>query len=302
MPNVAWMAVARRQSGVVSRVQLRSTGLTDDQVDHLVRTGQLSPMGRGTFRSAAAPATLDGSLWRAVLATGGVLVGSSAAHLWQLIPEPPDVVQVAVDRQRQVFPLAGVTVSRLDLATHELTRRLGLPVTTRTRSALDHIAGCGFSAAVAFADRAVAQRWITSRDLERRLESPRRGNAQVRRVLRTLVVGAEAESERRMHTLLRRAGIHGWSPNHVVAAGARFIARVDIAFAAQRLAIEIDGFAYHSDRDRFQRDRRRQNELVNAGWTVLRFTWTDLVDRPEYVLSTIQAHLQRMEDSPHLVR
>ena len=40
--------------------------------------------------------------------------------------------------------------------------------------------------------------------------------------------------------------------------------------------------------ERFQRDRSRQNRLVAAGWTVLRFTWRDLVERPGYVVRTIR--------------
>lgn len=37
--------------------------------------------------------------------------------------------------------------------------------------------------------------------------------------------------------------------------------------------------------DRFVNDRRRQNALVNLHWTVLRFTWHDLVDRPDGVVN-----------------
>jgi very-short-patch-repair endonuclease len=46
--------------------------------------------------------------------------------------------------------------------------------------------------------------------------------------------------------------------------------------------------AYHVDVDRFRRDRSRQNALVTAGWTILRFTWADLTERPGYVVSAIQ--------------
>jgi very-short-patch-repair endonuclease len=66
-------------------------------------------------------------------------------------------------------------------------------------------------------------------------------------------------------------------------------ARVDVAFVALRIAIEVDGFAYHSAGSRFQSDRSRQNVLTLLGWTVLRFTWNDLNDRPEYVLGTISS-------------
>jgi very-short-patch-repair endonuclease len=43
--------------------------------------------------------------------------------------------------------------------------------------------------------------------------------------------------------------------------------------------------------DRFVDDRRRQNAVVNLHWTVLRFTWHDLVDRPDGVVSEIRTAL-----------
>ncbi|MDQ6850843.1 MAG: hypothetical protein M3070_12965 [Actinomycetota bacterium] len=43
------------------------------------------------------------------------------------------------------------------------------------------------------------------------------------------------------------------------------------------LAIEVDGFAFQSTLDRFQRNRTRQNALTGLGWRVLRFAWSDLV-------------------------
>ena len=67
--------------------------------------------------------------------------------------------------------------------------------------------------------------------------------------------------------------------------------QIDVAFPDIRLAIEVDGFAYHSGDERFQRDRSRQNLLIAAGWRVLRFTWADIEDRPEYVISSIHSLL-----------
>ena len=59
----------------------------------------------------------------------------------------------------------------------------------------------------------------------------------------------------------------------------------------ERLAIEIDGWAWHHSPDRFQRDRAKQNQLVGAGWTVLRFTWFDLTNRPDDVIRQVRAAL-----------
>ena len=79
--------------------------------------------------------------------------------------------------------------------------------------------------------------------------------------------------------------------NHrVVVAGAEY--RLDVAVAEHRLAIEADGWAWQSAVERFARDRRRQNALILAGWTVLRFTWHDPTSRPEEVIAQIRAALR----------
>ncbi len=72
------------------------------------------------------------------------------------------------------------------------------------------------------------------------------------------------------------------------------LAILDIAFPALRLGIELDGRAWHTDRERFQHDRARQNWLVNEGWTVLRFTWEDLTERPVHVITEVSTALDRL--------
>ncbi|WP_420910907.1 DUF559 domain-containing protein [Rhodococcus sp. OK519] len=52
-----------------------------------------------------------------------------------------------------------------------------------------------------------------------------------------------------------------------------------------------DGWAWHRDVERFNRDTERQN--VNAGWHVLRFTWHHLRNDPESVLTQIRQALAR---------
>lgn len=51
--------------------------------------------------------------------------------------------------------------------------------------------------------------------------------------------------------------------------------RVDyvIKGAATEIAVELDGFAYHSDRNAFTYDRMRQNDLQSADFKVLRFSY-----------------------------
>ena len=121
------------------------------------------------------------------------------------------------------------------------------------------------------------------------------GAAQLRALVGDLCDGARSEAERRLLALLREAGFTGWVANQRVRAGGRWYV-LDVAFSSAHLAIEVDGRAFHSDARAFQHDRTRQNDLVAAGWTVLRFTWADLVERPEQVLEAI-ARALTMADS-----
>jgi very-short-patch-repair endonuclease len=68
----------------------------------------------------------------------------------------------------------------------------------------------------------------------------------------------------------------------------RFIARLDFAYPAARIAIEIDGFAFHSGRRAWQKDLVRQNALVDARWVVLRFTKLDITSESARTIETVR--------------
>jgi len=293
-----WMTLARRQAGVLTRAQCTAAGLSGGQIDRLIERGALLSVWPGVLRVRAVPMRQDTTLWQAVLATRGRLMAASALYVWGLLDELPPTIEIAVGPDRRVTPPAGVKLRRVAVPATDCAIRDGLPVTTRTRSAIDFLAYGPMAETVPFADRAFAQGWVSRAAIERRLNRPVTGNAALRRILRQVADGAAAESERRLHRLLRGAGISGWVANHPVHFDGRLLARIDVAFVRQLLAIEVDGFAYHSARGRFQRDRQRQNTLVALGWTVLRFTWSDLHDRPGYVLGAIVRQLRIAESLP----
>ena len=57
------------------------------------------------------------------------------------------------------------------------------------------------------------------------------------------------------------------------------------------LVVEVDSYAFHSSRRAFERDRRKQAELQGLGFEVLRFTWLQITERPEWVVAQIAARL-----------
>jgi len=273
---------------VISYAQLYAAGETRASIRTMISEGQLLRAAPHVLRTGTAPVSLDSARWIAVLATDGVLVGSSAAQLWGMVDEVDGPITVAVRSGRAVKAPRGVRVVRSDRMVTRATTRSGLPVSARSDAALEHVIALGRIRGTEFADRALQRRWLTTRDLDRRLDQKAPGNAVLRQVRSTLEVGAEAESERMLHQLLREAGLSGWTANpRLVIAGQ--VVRPDIVFEKLKLAIEADGFRYHSKSGRYQHDRTRQNALVLAGWMVLRFTWEDLTERPQYVVDQIRA-------------
>jgi very-short-patch-repair endonuclease len=60
--------------------------------------------------------------------------------------------------------------------------------------------------------------------------------------------------------------------------------RLDFALPDQRIGFEVDGYAYHSDKKTFEKDRKRHRELELAGWRIVRFTGKEACETPERVV------------------
>jgi hypothetical protein len=61
----------------------------------------------------------------------------------------------------------------------------------------------------------------------------------------------------------------------------------DLGWRGPRVIAEADGQDAHGTPQAVYADRRRQNRLVNAGWTILRFTWQDTL-HPNYIPHTVR--------------
>lgn len=110
----------------------------------------------------------------------------------------------------------------------------------------------------------------------------REGSTAAGRLITAAADRADSAAERLLVTILRAAGVDGWVLGHPFG-----LYRIDLAFPAAMVAIEVDGWAWHVDAERFRADRRKGNALVRAGWDLLRFTWHDLDGRPVEVLAEI---------------
>jgi len=69
--------------------------------------------------------------------------------------------------------------------------------------------------------------------------------------------------------------------------------RVDAVWRRQRLIVEVDGRNAHDHALSFERDRRRDQALLAAGWRVIRFTYIQLRDEPLRAAAALAAALCR---------
>lgn len=67
--------------------------------------------------------------------------------------------------------------------------------------------------------------------------------------------------------------------------------RIDFANPELKLAIELDGFTYHSTREQFGKDRERERYLIEKGWKVIRFHGDEIRNDVGKVVTEICRHL-----------
>lgn len=74
---------------------------------------------------------------------------------------------------------------------------------------------------------------------------------------------------------------------------------VDFRVVGTPVILECDGWAFHGlDRERFERDRERDAQLVAAGWIVVRFTYRSIMNRPGQTAKRILEAVERWADAP----
>jgi very-short-patch-repair endonuclease len=274
----------RDHDGVVTLAQARAAGLSHDAVNRRVRSGRWLRCSPGVFFADDRPFTDASRIRVAVWSYGPRATASGLAAAWWhgITRFAPDVVEVTVPKisnHRQRF---GVSTRRRDLSPADVVERKGLRVTALPLTVVEAAARRGGGAKLM--DSAL-QRHVELPQLWRAhlRNKGRYGSPAARRLLQAASDGARSEAERLLVKLLRDNGITGWKTNYPVG---RY--KVDVGFPKAKVAIEVDGWAFHSSQQDFQIDRERQNYISLLGWKVLRFTWLDLTVYPQRVIAEIR--------------
>ncbi|MBO0730980.1 MAG: type IV toxin-antitoxin system AbiEi family antitoxin domain-containing protein [Acidimicrobiaceae bacterium] len=287
----------RSHDNTITHRRARALGLSGRQIAYLVRRGRWTRVSRGVYRAAVTRESPRSQLAAAITACGDDAVAShlSAAWLLKLVDRPPVRPHITVGASRHPAP-PGVVVHRRagPVPKHSVG---GLPLTSPARTLIDLAAVVDRTTLEGAVDRALWQRLVTVGQLVAETSpaggTRRPGVAVLRAHLSDrgdLGVPGPSVLESRMQRLFRHHGLP-LPAAEVCWEDGRY--RLDFAYPDRLVAAEVDGYAWHHSPEQVERDTVRRNRLQAAGWTVLVYTWRQVVRDPERVAAEIRGALRR---------
>jgi hypothetical protein len=245
----------RTRHGVLALGEARSLDLTDRQIEYRVTSRRWTRLHRGVYLVGSERPSPVARCRAAVLATGDDAVVShrTAAALWGLLPHGGPV---HVTSPRKLERRAGITPHWTRSPPGAMARH-GIPVTLLGRT-LDDVAMQG------------------DVEMEPLLRSAERLHGLDRTLLRPGARGVTFARGHLIALLLQLCDEAGFVPPETEYELLGY--EIDAAWPAQRIAVEVDDYAHHDNRDAMDRDRARDRRLLVAGWTPLRVTHAHLTD------------------------
>ena len=294
---------ARKSLGLFTNEQLGALGVSRQQRRTLMSRGVLIPMGGGVVRHAAHPTSWQQRILTAVLAAGEGAVAShrTAAALWRFdgVEHRDTIIDVTVARGRCPRAVPGIVHRSLDLCPADIEPRQLIPRTTAARTLLDIASHVRPSQLEAALDDAERRGLIWRPYLRWRIDELRgRGRPGVPALADLLdrTEGRPLGDSWLEQAAIRRIVGSGLPVPRVQVKQSKAgggIARVDLFWDAARLVVELAGHGTHSTRRQRQADAERAARLGLENWTVVEFTYEDVVERPAYVVDMIRAYLRK---------
>jgi CBS domain-containing protein len=288
------------QHGVVSRRDMIDIGVPASTVTSAVRSGRFATPQPGIYVVVGSPETQLQRLMIAVLSLPALAAVShdSAAELWSLAHRGIRRIHVVTTRWDRVGRPGVAVHESLDLIPSDVVVHRGVPVTTAQRTVVDLGASNKWIVESAL-EEGIRRGLFTLQDVEQVVERVGRKGRRGVGVIRPLIdarrewdTASESALEDMFLKVVAELELPAPRAQYVVrSASDVFVCRADFAYPRHRILIELDSEAHHMDRLTFRRDRSKQNQAVALGWTVLRFTWWDLVNDSCHVGAQIRAVL-----------
>ncbi|GAA4707936.1 type IV toxin-antitoxin system AbiEi family antitoxin [Phytohabitans rumicis] len=246
-----------------------------------LRSGAWRSLFRGIYADASLAITHRDrclAVCRYLLPADGAVAGRSAAALYGA-GDAANAIEVVVPRRSRFGPVRGLAIHSADLAEADVRDLNGVRVTTPVRTCWDLAQWLDVVETVVLLDILVRRRLVTVADLETYARG-KRGTRGWRRLITAATLvdpGAESPPESRLRVRLVQAGLPRPVTQYVIERDGAFVARVDLAWPAYKIAVEDDG-TWHAASDQLHRDRRRLNRVLGADWVVLHVTAQRLRD------------------------
>jgi very-short-patch-repair endonuclease len=292
------------QEGLVTTAQLRAVGLTREAVSRWVTTGRLHPVFRTVFALGHRAVGPRARLRAVVLACGPgtVISHRSAAWLLGLRERNPVTVDVICPGQAG-RKIDGIRVHKVPYpAPSEVRLVRGIPCTTVARTLVDLAGSHGIEKLREAVEMAATRNVLDLAAVDAVLANGprRRGAPCLRGVLDEWRPVAETAKyatvrslfEAKLLPLIAKAGLPIPKINAPVRT-AEAVLEVDFFWPDQRFVVEADSRRHHAIEVAFERDRKRDRELLAAGYTVLRVTWREAEKEPAAVLAAVRSELGR---------
>jgi very-short-patch-repair endonuclease len=301
--DLARLAEARH--GIFDVSDARTIGLSLRQCEYRIRAGLWIQVFEGVFRLPGSILSTRGRLAAIcrVVRFDAAVSHRSAALIWDLPGARDDVVEIT-SRHRLRAQRRGI-VGHESRALREVdrTEEDGIRVTTAARTVLDLGAVCGSAVVEMALDRALRRKLTTFAEMQELLAAVgKRGRAGVG-VLRKILdardpdqAPTESEMETMLRRVLRRHGLPDPVPQYVIRDRGGFVARVDFAYPAQRIAIEYDSLEHHLGTRAHLRDNARRLRIEACHWAVVVATVADVRNGGELLVRAIRARGRARSD------
>ncbi|MGI9642334.1 MAG: type IV toxin-antitoxin system AbiEi family antitoxin domain-containing protein [Acidimicrobiia bacterium] len=293
--------LAERQHFVFTRAQARTLGATDSIIKTRLRSGRWVRLASGIY---AMPGTVGtrGRLKAATLAVpGSVASHESAAELHNLSYVPRDKVVVTADPGANHRHGLAVVHEYAGIDEADVTSKYGIPVTSQALTVFhlaDVLPGRRLERVL---DDQLNRGAVEIDDLTALVDFWTRKGRNRARVMRSLIatrgpgyVAPESHLEASFVELVRthnlpepvRQFATPWDPQE---------GRVDFAYPAWMMLIEVDGRRWHGRDADNEKDRARDRRAQLNGWNILRFTYSEVTRRADSVAREIRGFIDQAQ-------
>jgi very-short-patch-repair endonuclease len=238
----------------------------------------------------------------ALACPGAVISHRSAAVLLGLREVAPAVVDVIPTEQRG-RQIDGIKAHRVPYPRPTEVRRVyGIPCTTVARTFVDLAGTYGIEKLRETVEMAATKKKLDIVAIEAVLaDGPRRRGTPALRIVidewRPVAETAKYSTvrslfEAKLLPLIAAAGL----PTPRINAPVRTeegVLEVDLLWPEARFVVEADSRRHHAIEVAFERDHKRNRELIAAGYEVLRITWRETEKEPAAVFTVLRGRLEQ---------